>query len=178
MQSERKTIARQRILRLGALVLAAISPAGRFCLGAAVPEAPAVHSPAEFIPERYAQVTVAPAHTSAYLARISLAMPPLEHHGDAYTASYSVKVFPFFMFNEHGQISIEFSGSQLQQLERGQPVEFTGYARNSRGAARRIDGRAVPAGPGGDHGKIKVRVWVSKNIDVVFNTTYRFTGKE
>jgi hypothetical protein len=127
---------------------------------------------------RYSQVTVAPTHTSAYVAKISLAMPPLERRGAGYTSDYTIKVFPFFMFNEHGRISIEFSDEQLRQLEHGEPVDIKGNAINSSGAARRVEGRAVPDASGGDHGNIKVQVWVSKNIEVTFNTAYRFTGKE
>jgi hypothetical protein len=128
--------------------------------------------------ERYAEVTVDPAHTSAYVATIGFAIPPLQRQGGAYTSEYSVKVFPFFMFNEHGRISIEFSDEQLQRLERGETVDLQGHARSSSGADRRVEGRAVSDSIGGNRGRIKVRVWVSRNIELTFNTAYRFTGKE
>ena len=105
-------------------------------------------------------------------------MSPLTRRGNVYTSDYSVKVFPFFFFNERGRISIEVSAEQLQQLARGETVDLKGHASNSRGAERRIGGRAVSDSIGGDRGKIKVRVWVSKNIELIFNTAYRFTGKE
>jgi hypothetical protein len=135
-------------------------------------------SPSAQTSGRHAEVTVDPAHTSAYVAEISLALTPLTRRGDAYTGDYTVKVFPFFFFNEHGAISIEFSADQLQRLARGEKVGLKGLARNSAGAARRIEGSAVPAAAGADHGKIKVYVWVSRKIDLVFNTSYRFTGRE
>lgn len=119
-----------------------------------------------------------PARTSAYVATISFAIPPLARGGAVYTSGYTVKVFPFFMFNEHGRISIEFSDEQLQRLECGETVDLQGHARSSSGAERRVEGRAVSDSIGGDRGRIKVRVWVSKNIELVFNTAYRFTGKE
>lgn len=119
-----------------------------------------------------------PARTSAYVATIGFAIPPLERRGAAYTSDYTVKVFPFFMFNEHGRISIEFSDEQLQRLERGETVDLQGRARSSSGSERRVEGRAVSDSIGGDRGRIKVRVWVSKNIELTFNTAYRFTGKE
>ena len=127
---------------------------------------------------RYSEVTVAPTETSVYLARVSMTMPPFTRHGGVYTADYTAKVFPFFFFNEQGTLSIEISDEQLQHLERGEAVEFTGHAGNRHGAARRVTGRAVPDAVGGDRGKIKVRVWVSKNIELVFNTGYRFTGRD
>ena len=127
---------------------------------------------------RCAEVTVDPAHTLAYVAKISLALSPLARGSNGYTADYTVKVFPFFIFNEHGRISIDFSDQQLQQLERGAPVNLAGRATNSRGAERRIEGRAVSDSIGGYGGKIKIRVWVSKNIELAFNTAYRFTGKD
>jgi hypothetical protein len=127
---------------------------------------------------RYAEVTVAPTDTSAYLARISMTMLPFNRQDGVYTADYTAKVFPFFFFNEQGTLSIEISDGQLQQLERGEAVDFTGHASNRHGAGRRVTGRVVSDAVGGDHGKIKVRVWVSRNIQLVFNTVYRFTGKE
>jgi len=171
MQASRNTAPPWEILRLAGLLVT--------CLFApkAFPQ-PAALSPAAPASGRYTEVTVDPAHTSAYVAMISFAMPPLERRDAAYTSDYTVKVFPFFMFNEHGQISIEFSDEQLQRLERGETVNLKGQASNSRGAERRIEGRAVPDAAGSDRGKIKVRVWVSKNIELVFNTAYRFTGKE
>ncbi len=39
---------------------------------------------------------------------------------------------------------------------------------------RSITGRAVPEDA--TQGKLKVRVFVSKNIQLIFNTTYRFVG--
>jgi hypothetical protein len=129
-------------------------------------------------PANFMTVTVDPAETSVYVAKIRLAMSPFTRGGAAYDSDYSVKVFPFFFFNERGRISIEFSDAQLKQLERGESVDIKGRACNSSGAERQITGRAVPAAPGNDHGKIKVRVWVSKNIELIFNTAYRFGGKE
>ena len=127
---------------------------------------------------RYAAVTVDPAHTSIYIGSVSLTMPPFTRHGGVYTSDYAAKVFPFFFFSEQGTISIEASDEQLQQLERGQAVDFKGHASNRSGAPRRVEGRAEPDAAGGGPGKIKVRVWVSKRIELIFNSVYRFSGKE
>ena len=47
---------------------------------------------------------------------------------------------------------------------------------NDDGEERHIEGRAVPADA--NTGKIKVRVFVSKRIQLIFNTTYRIGASE
>ena len=126
---------------------------------------------------RYTQVTVEPTKTSIYIGSVSLTMPPFARHEGSYTTSYRAKVFPFFFYGERGGISVEFSDADLRRLREGETVYFKGLANNTGGADRRIEGRAVPDQPGADHGKIKVRVWVGK-IELIFNSVYRFTGKD
>jgi hypothetical protein len=144
----------------------------RALLSAATPPPPS------FAPRHYAEVTLDPAETPIYVGKVRLAMLPFTRRANGFTSDYTIKVFPFFFFNEQGRISIEFSDAQLQQLERGEPADLKGQAINSSGAGRRIEGHAVPDAVGSDHGKIKVKVSVSKNIELVFNTSYRLTGKE
>jgi hypothetical protein len=127
---------------------------------------------------RYAAVTIEPAKTSIYLGAVSLTMPPFTRHDGVYTTDYTAKVFPFFFYNERGRISIEFSDDQLRQLQSGETVFFKGHARKASGTLRRIEGRAVPDGPDSASGKIKVRVWVGRKIELIFNTVYRFSGKD
>ena len=160
-----------RSVQRGALVLAASLTAGIPLAAAAVP-------PADRTPGHFAEVTVAAAERTVYVAKVSLTIQPAKRRGGAYRADYAVKVFPFFFYNEHGELSIDVSDDQLRQLARGETVDFTGHATNSNGKDRRIEGHAVPDAAGTDHGSIKVRVWVSKNIEVTFNTVYRFTGQE
>jgi hypothetical protein len=171
MQATSKTAPEWGIFQRCALLLAVFLAAGKLVSTAALP-------PPACVSGHYSEVTVNPADASIYVGKVSLAMSPLTRRGNVYTSDYSVKVFPFFFFNERGRISIEVSAEQLQQLARGETVDLKGHASNSRGAERRIEGRAVSDAAGGDHGKIKVRVWVSKNIELAFNTAYRFTGKE
>jgi len=138
--------------------------------------APAAPPPAEQSPDGvFARVTVDPARTSIYIGSVSLRMLPLERRVGVYEADYSAKVFPFFFYNEHGRLSINVSDDDLRQLARGESVAFAGHARTSGGAPRRIEGRAVPDAAAPGRGKIKVRVWVGR-LELVFNTTYRFTG--
>ncbi len=124
---------------------------------------------------RYAMVNVEPAKTSIYIGSITLTTTPFIREGTAYSASYSARVFPYFFYNEKGKLWIDTSDNDVRRLERGETVNFTGHAVSDDGAERRIEGRAVPADAGG--GKIKVRIFVSKRIDLVFNTTYAFPKK-
>lgn len=104
-------------------------------------------------------------------------MPPFVRQGGVYRSTYRAKVFPFFFFNEHGDIAIDFPDDSLRRLRRGETVHFKGHAANSDGHGRRIEGRAVPDAANADHGRIKVRVWVGR-VELIFNTTYRFTGPD
>lgn len=120
----------------------------------------------------YARVIVAPAKTSIYLGTVSMTMPPFVRVNGGFEAAYTAKVFPFFFYNEAGRLRVEISDASLRQLERGEPIDFKGRAVCEDGAERRVAGRATPAN--GASGKIKVRVFYSKRIELIFNTTYRF----
>jgi len=130
--------------------------------------APAADRPAEV----YARVEIAPTKTSIYVGTVSMTMPAFSRTAGMYTSTYVAKVFPFFFSNESGQLSVEISDTLLHQLGRGESIEFRGRAVNESGAERRIEGRATPADA--SSGKLKVRVFVSRRIELIFNTTYRF----
>jgi hypothetical protein len=122
--------------------------------------------------EAYARVDIAPAKTSIYIGTVSMTMPAFTRAAGTYTSTYVAKVFPFFFSNESGQLSVEISDALLHQLGRGESIEFSGRAVNESGAERRIEGKATPADAAS--GKLKVRVFVSRRIELIFNTTYRF----
>ena len=159
------------VFRRAALVVAVVLAAADFAWAAVLP-------PSACAFDHCAEVTVEPADTSIYVGSVNLAMQPLTRSAGVYRTDYVVKVFPFFFYDERGSMAIEVSDGQLQQLERGETVSFSGHASNSNGKERRIEGRATPEAAGANHGKIKVRVWVSKHIELVFNSVYRFTGKD
>lgn len=119
----------------------------------------------------YDRVAVAPTKTSIYIGRVALTMPTFTRVDGSYVSTYEAKVFPYFFYNESGRLSIDISDAALRQLERGEVIEFEGRA-VSAGNERRLTGRAVPVDA--DHGKLKVRVFVSKRIQLIFNTTYHF----
>ncbi len=117
-------------------------------------------------------VTVERARTSIYIGIVTLTLPPLIRDGLSFRGAYTTKVFPYFFYNEHGDLTINFSEDAFARLAAGETVPFTGNAKNTKGEPRRIEGRAVPSNA--QQGKIKVRVFVTPKIELIFNTTYHF----
>lgn len=120
----------------------------------------------------YNVVVVEPTKTSIYVGNVSLTMNAFRRSGATYVTDYKAKVFPYFFSNEHGTLSIDLTDDDLARLARGEVVQFKGRAENSEKEERRIEGRAVPSDA--SRGKIKVRVFVTQKIELIFNTTYRF----
>jgi hypothetical protein len=123
---------------------------------------------------RYNKAAVEPVTTSIYIGYVKLTAPMFTRTRTGYVSDYKAFVFPFFFMGEHGQMTIEASNDDLQRLARGEIVQFKGQAENSDGETRLILGRAVPQDA--TRGKLKVRVFVSKRIQLIFNTTYHFVG--
>ena len=122
--------------------------------------------------QAFQRVDIAPTKTSIYIGSVSMTMPTFHREGMTYSSTYVAKVFPYFFESEKGELSIELSDEDLRRLERGEVIQFTGRGKNTDGEERRIEGRAIPTDA--HTGKIKVRVFVSKKIQLIFNTTYRF----
>ncbi len=135
--------------------------------GAAVSASPAPPAPAD-----PCSVAVERTRTSIYIGTVSLSMPPLTRDGLSFQGTYVTKVFPYFFYNESGRMRIDFPEDAFVRLAAGETVHFTGNAQNTRNEPRRIEGRAIPTRA--DAGKIKVRVFVTPKIELIFNTTYRF----
>lgn len=120
----------------------------------------------------YERVVVEPTKTSIYIGTVSMTMPAFVRTGDRYAAAYTAKVFPFFFYNERGTLFVQISDEQLRALARGEPIEFSGRAHSTDSDERRVEGKATPADA--RSGKLKVRVFVSRRIELIFNTSYRF----
>ena len=133
---------------------------------------PPVSAAAEPLNPRYATVKVEPSKTSIYIGSVTLTPAGLVRKGMTYSGTYTAKVVPLFFYGEKGTITLDVSEDQLHKLERGEPVDFTGRAQSDDGEFRRVEGRATPSDAAA--GKIKVRIFVSKRIELIFNTTYRF----
>lgn len=158
------TPARLRLMML----LPAFFLSGALLAAASAPSACSAPSP-------YDTVVVSKTKTSIYVGSVALTMTPFKRDaGDIYAAEYKATVVPFFIFNESGQLRITFTGEQLDRLERGERVEFSGDGKNKGGSPRPITGHASADAPGAKTGKIKVRVFVTKKTALVFNTTYAF----
>jgi hypothetical protein len=120
------------------------------------------------------RVTIEPTKTSIYIGTVSMIVPTFARADGAqrYESTYAAKVFPFSFFNEAGTLAIDVSDEQLRTLARGEAIDFTGRGVRSDGAERRVEGHATPTDA--TNGKLKVRVRVSKRVELIFNTTYRF----
>jgi hypothetical protein len=121
------------------------------------------------------QVDVAPTKTSIYIGTVSMTMPTFVRHGGTFEASYTAKVFPFCFYNEKGTLTVAISDTQLDDLVAGRTITFTGRGVRDDGAPRPVEGKATPIDA--KSGKLKVRVTVSKHVELIFNTTYRFQDK-
>ncbi len=119
---------------------------------------------------RYEVVRIEPVKTSIYVGSVTLSVTPFLRKDHVFQSTYAARVFPYFFYNEQGKISIPIPDEDLEKLSRGETITFAGRGVNDAGDERKIDGKATAAGPHG--GRIKVRVYVSKRIALVFNTTY------
>lgn len=116
-------------------------------------------------------VLVAPMKTSIYIGSVNLTTTEFVPQNECFAATYEARVWPWFFWNETGQITIKLPATDLTRLALGQTVEFTGEATNHRKKPRPVTGRAQPAGP--TAGKIKVRI-MADGIELIFNGSYRF----
>lgn len=127
---------------------------------------------AEPVAPRYSTVTIPSVRTSIYVGHVTLQAPAFVRTGNDFTSSYTASVFPFFFESEKGRISVTLTDADLARLAKGEVVEFKGEGRNEDGEVRRVEGKATPADA--ESGKLKVRIFVSPKIELIFNTTYRF----
>ena len=127
---------------------------------------------AEPAPGAFDKVDIAPAKTSIYVGSVTMTMPTFVRKKGVYEAPYVAKLFPYFFLNENGRLLIDAPDQLLRKLAQGESVEFTGRAVRADGLERRVTGSATPADA--STGKIKVRVFVTKKTELIFNTTYRF----
>jgi len=118
-------------------------------------------------------VRIAPMKTSIYVGSVSLTTGEFRREGDRFTATYEAKVRPWFFWGETGHITINLSPADLERLNRGERVEFTGEATNHKNKPRHVSGRADRTDAA--NGKIKVRVGVD-DTELIFNGTYRFNN--
>ena len=129
-------------------------------------------SPVSFAGGEFDSVTVAPAKTSIYIGSVTLTSSVFRRESAGYVADYKATVFPYFFYNEKGRLRIDFNDDQLARLARGERVEFQGRAESSDGDPRKVEGHASPANA--SSGNLKVRIFVSPKIQLIFNTTYVF----
>lgn len=122
---------------------------------------------------RFEHVVVDPAKTSIYVGSVTMSFTPATRKAGVFESNYTAKVFPYFFMNEHGTLTLDAPDETLRKLARGESVEFAGRGVSSDGKPRRFEGTAKPTDA--TSGKLKVRAFVSKRIDLVFDMTYHFT---
>jgi len=120
----------------------------------------------------YDVVRVETVKTSIYVGHVTLTTSLFKRTAGIYATEYKARVFPYFFYNEGGHLWIEFSDDQLAQLAKGETVQFKGRAESDDKESRRVEGRAAPLDA--NSGKLKVRVFVSPKIELIFNTIYHF----
>jgi hypothetical protein len=133
---------------------------------------PAPGFAAEAAAPAWSKVEIAPTKTSIYVGTVSMTMPSFSREGETFVSSYTARVFPYFFYNEKGTLTVNVTDAQLARLAHGETIDFSGRAVRSDGAERRVLGTATPKDAG--TGALKVRVIVSKKIELIFHTTYRF----
>jgi hypothetical protein len=74
--------------------------------------------------------------------------------------------------SEQGTFRMKVSDEELARVAKGETVEFSGEAANTGSEPRKVSGRAVP--DDATKGAIKVRIFVTEKIQLIFNTRYRF----
>jgi hypothetical protein len=117
----------------------------------------------------FTRATVPSMKTSIYVGSVTLSTGTLQRAGDRWSSTYNAKVFPWFPWSEHGDITITVTEADLARLAKGETVEFTGDAKNHKGKPRKVTGRAQPAND--RSGKIKVRIHVD-DVELIFNGSY------
>lgn len=127
--------------------------------------------PAAHASSPWNRLLVPPMKTSIYVGSVTLTPSTFVRAGDAYTATYSANVWPWFPWNETGSVTIRVPAADLDRVARGETVEFAGAGADKKGRKRTVSGRAVPADA--RTGKLKLRIHVD-GIDLIFNGTYKF----
>ena len=124
------------------------------------------------LPER---VEVPRLKTSIYVGSVSLTTTSFGRSGDVFRAEYTAEVFPWFFWNESGEISLTVPEADLLRLRQGEQIEFTGAATNHKGKPRAVTGRARPESA--DDGSIKVRI-NADGIELIFNGRYQLVDAQ
>lgn len=125
-------------------------------------------------PSLYDKVTVETSSTSIYIGKVTLNVAPLTRKDGVFSGDYTAKVFPYWFMGEKGAFRMKVSDEDLARVAKGETVDFTGDAQNSGSEPRKVTGRATPVDA--TTGKIKVRIFVTEKIQLIFNTTYKFGG--
>jgi len=128
------------------------------------------------LPPRYDRVEIGEAKTSIYIGSVTMVIPVLTRKGAIFESTYHARVFPYFFENESGRLYIEVGEAMLREVAQGKSIDFTGRAVRDDGVVRVVKGHAAPADA--FSGRLKISVFISKRIQLIFHPTYRFVGPD
>lgn len=109
--------------------------------------------------------------------KCALTIGPLRVSGDIYTGAYATKVSPYFFKNEAGTLAIMIPRASIEKASRGQAVDITGTATESKkdGKTRVIHATATPE----DERQGALKLWFTADgRQMVFDTRYKFVEPE
>ncbi len=141
----------------------------RLCLGLMLAAVGALRAQPGAATVEWGTVAIESMKTSIYVGSVTLTTSEFKRVGDAYTATYEARVWPWAFWNETGHITIRLPAADIERLKRGERIEFTGEAANHKNKPRHVTGRADRTGDG--TGKIKVRIGVD-DTELIFNGAY------
>ena len=107
--------------------------------------------------------------------KATLIIGALQRTNGVYSGDYKLKVFPWFLKNEKGRLSVIVSDESLAEAGQGKVVTITGTATTSGkgGKTRPITAIATPVN--GDHGTLKL--WfMAGTRKMTFEPAYHFAG--
>ena len=105
----------------------------------------------------------------------TLTIGALQRTNGVYAGDYKLKVFPWFLKNEKGRLSVIVSDESLAEAGQGKVVTITGTATTSGNSGRTRPVAAIATPVNGDHGTLKL--WFTAGSrKMIFTPAYHFAG--
>ncbi len=119
---------------------------------------------------------VDPSSVPVAAGKATLTIGALQRTNGIYTGNYKIRVFPYFLKNEKGTLTVFVSDATLAGINEGKVAVITGTATTSgkSGRTRHIDATATPVDI--NHGKLKLCFITASNRKLIFEPAYHFAG--
>jgi len=113
-----------------------------------------------------------PSSVPVAAGKATLTIGALQRTNGVYTGDYKLKVFPYFVKNDKGRLTITVSDAALAKVSEGKVAAVTGTATSGKsGRSRHIEATATPAD--GNHGTLKLS-FIAGNRKMIFEPAYHF----